>query len=74
VQSGPGEAAYEPHEFAFLRAIDDYKRLQRRPFPTWSEVLSVVWLCVERGDFNQPLAERGFEKKTSPAKNSARLV
>lgn len=26
----------------FITAIDDYKRLHRRPFPTWSEVLEVV--------------------------------
>jgi hypothetical protein len=26
----------------FLTAIDDYKRLNRRPFPNWSEVLEVL--------------------------------
>lgn len=26
----------------FIQAIDDYKRLNRRPFPTWSEVLEVL--------------------------------
>jgi len=26
----------------FITAIDDYKRLHQRPFPTWSEVLEVV--------------------------------
>ena len=26
----------------FIRAMDDYKRLNRRQFPTWGEVLRVV--------------------------------
>jgi len=26
----------------FVLAIDDYKRVNRRPFPTWSEVFEVV--------------------------------
>ncbi len=29
-------------QFAFIRAIDDYKRVNNRPFPTWTEVLEVV--------------------------------
>jgi len=27
---------------AFITAIDDYKRVHSRPFPTWSEVLTVL--------------------------------
>ena len=27
---------------AFVMAIDDYKRLNSRPFPTWSEVFEVI--------------------------------
>jgi hypothetical protein len=26
----------------FIQAIDEYKRIHRRPFPTWSEVLEVL--------------------------------
>lgn len=26
----------------FIQAIDKYKRLQQRPFPSWSEVLEVL--------------------------------
>jgi len=29
-------------QFEFLMAIDDYKRFNDRPFPTWTEVLEVV--------------------------------
>ncbi|MEM9380197.1 MAG: hypothetical protein AAGB93_09650 [Planctomycetota bacterium] len=26
----------------FIQAIDDYKRQENRPFPTWSEILDIV--------------------------------
>ena len=50
---GPGrrrsddrKAAEEGHmsdeQFEFLMAIDEYKRLNDRPFPTWTEVLEVI--------------------------------
>ena len=26
----------------FITAVDDYKRLNQRPFPSWSEILDVV--------------------------------
>ena len=51
IQAGDEEpqrgAATRPDEMPadvleFITAIDDYKRLNRRPFPTWSEVLEVV--------------------------------
>ena len=40
----------------FLRAIDEYKRVNQRPFPTWTEVLDVVLFLGYRrvapvGDF-----------------------
>ncbi len=32
-----------PHDvIEFITAIDDYKRLNQRPFPTWSEVLDIL--------------------------------
>ena len=31
-----------PEVIEFITAIDDYKRLHRRPFPTWSEVLEIL--------------------------------
>jgi hypothetical protein len=31
-----------PEVIEFITAIDDYKRLNRRPFPTWSEVLEIL--------------------------------
>ena len=31
-----------PELLEFLQAIDDYKRLYDRPFPSWSEVLEIL--------------------------------
>jgi hypothetical protein len=31
-----------PEVLEFITAIDDYKRIYRRPFPTWSEVLEIL--------------------------------
>jgi len=36
------EKEYSDEEIAFMRAMDQYKRDNRRPFPTWSEVLEVL--------------------------------
>jgi hypothetical protein len=35
-------ANFDAAQVEFLKAIDEYKRLSRRPFPTWCEVLAVV--------------------------------
>jgi len=29
-------------QFEFLMAIDEYKRTNTRPFPTWTEILEVI--------------------------------
>jgi hypothetical protein len=36
------ERDYTDHEIEFMKAMDQYKRDNRRPFPTWSEVLEVL--------------------------------
>lgn len=36
------EKEYSDEEIVFMKAMDQYKRANRRPFPTWSEVLEVV--------------------------------
>ncbi len=36
------ERDYQPDEVEFMKAMDRYKRENRRPFPTWSEVLEVL--------------------------------
>jgi hypothetical protein len=37
------EREYTDDEISFMRAMDQYKRDNRRPFPTWSEVLEVLF-------------------------------
>ncbi|HOK95042.1 MAG TPA: hypothetical protein PK052_10870 [Anaerohalosphaeraceae bacterium] len=36
------EGQMTPEQFEFLMAIDQYKRANQRPFPTWTEVLEVI--------------------------------
>ncbi|MEM8710780.1 MAG: hypothetical protein AAGG01_07495 [Planctomycetota bacterium] len=47
VAAKPAPASTKPDQMPtdvleFIQAIDDYKRLEGRPFPTWSEVLDIV--------------------------------
>src|SRR5262245_52290768 len=37
------ERDYNDEEIVFMKAMDAYKRANRRPFPTWSEVLEVLY-------------------------------
>ena len=36
------EGEMTEEQFEFVRAIDEYKRINKRPFPTWTEVLDVI--------------------------------
>ncbi len=36
------EGQMSDEQFDFLMAIDEYKRKNQRPFPTWTEVLEVI--------------------------------
>lgn len=36
------EGELTDEQFEFVMAIDEYRRLNRRPFPTWTEVLEVI--------------------------------
>jgi hypothetical protein len=36
------EKEYTDDEISFMKAMEQYKRSNRRPFPTWSEVLEVI--------------------------------
>ena len=36
------EGRMSEEQFEFLMAIEEYKRLNARPFPTWTEVLEVI--------------------------------
>ncbi len=36
------EGEMTDEQFAFIRAIDEYKKVNNRSFPTWTEVLDVL--------------------------------
>lgn len=36
------EGELNEEQFAFVMAMDEYKRANKRPFPSWTEVLEVV--------------------------------
>ncbi len=36
------EGELSPEQFEFVMAIDEYKRANKRPFPSWTEVLEVI--------------------------------
>ena len=52
---------------AFLQAIEQYRRDNRRPFPTWSEVLEVLRALGYR-KVAEPTALPGLPPSTPPPK------
>lgn len=75
-QRGPGrrrsderkaaeEGQMSDEQFEFVMAIDEYKRANARPFPTWTEVLEVIRaLGYRRVAEPQPLAPHGSSSET----------
>ena len=61
------ERDYNEEEIAFMRAMDQYKRDNRRPFPTWSEVLEVLRALGYR-KVAAPTALPGYASSLSPPK------
>jgi hypothetical protein len=49
-------------QFEFLMAIDEYKRRNARPFPTWTEVLEVMKALGYR-KVAEPQSLQQFKKK-----------
>ncbi len=74
---GPGrrrsderKSAEEGHmsdeQFEFLMAINEYRRKNTRPFPTWTEVLEVIkTLGYRKVAEPQPLNQTGKKKRKS---------
>ncbi len=58
------ERDYNDEEIAFMKAMDQYKRDNRRPFPTWSEVLEVLRALGYRR-VAEPTALPGFVEAAS---------
>ncbi len=62
------EGEMSDEQFEFLMAIDEYKRKNTRPFPTWTEVLEVIKaLGYRKVAEPQPLAQFKKEGKTNPS-------
>jgi len=36
------EGQMTDEQFEFIKAVDEYKKLNNRPFPTWTEVLEIM--------------------------------
>lgn len=62
------EGQMSDEQFEFLMAIDEYKRQNSRPFPTWTEVLEVIKaLGYRRVAEPQPLEKAKKEQKPTEA-------
>lgn len=61
------ERDYTEEEIGFMKAMDQYKRDNRRPFPTWSEVLEVVRALGYR-KVAEPTALPGLQPAALPPK------
>lgn len=64
------EGQMSDEQFEFLMAIDEYRRKNTRPFPTWTEVLEVIkTLGYRKVAEPQPLNQsKKKEKQTQTAK------
>ena len=60
------EKEYSDEEITFMKAMDQYKRDNRRPFPTWSEVLEVLHALGYRR-VAEPSAMPGLSPAGKPA-------
>jgi hypothetical protein len=63
------EGEMSDEQLEFLLAIDEYKRKNARPFPTWTEVLEVIKaLGYRKVAEPQPLANPHKESQPQPVK------
>jgi len=80
-QRGPGrrrsderksaeEGQMSDEQFEFLMAVDEYKRTNARPFPTWTEVLEVIKALGYR-KVTEPQPLKQFKK--DPKQDKKRL-
>jgi hypothetical protein len=56
------EGEMNDEQFSFLMAIDDYKKANQRPFPTWTEVLEVIRALGYR-KVAEPESLKSFKKE-----------
>ena len=60
------EGRMDTEQFDFLMVIDQYKRENQKPFPTWTEVLEVIKAMGYR-KVAEPQSLKSFKKETAPA-------
>ncbi len=60
------EGQMNDEQFEFLMAIDEYKRKNQRPFPSWTEVLEVIKALGYR-KVAEPQSLESFKKETVEA-------
>lgn len=61
------EGEMTDEQFEFLMAIDEYKRQNQRPFPTWTEVLEVI-KAVGYRKVAEPRSIESFKDQPEPVK------
>jgi len=66
------EGQMSDEQFEFLMAIDQYKRQNQRPFPTWTEVFEVIKALgyrkvAEPQSLDQPRTGTNQTKSAKPA-------
>ena len=59
------EGEMTDEQFDFLMAMDQYKRVNQRPFPTWTEVLEVIKALGYR-KVAEPQSLKSFKKESEP--------
>ncbi len=65
------EGQMSDEQFEFVMAIDEYKRANNRPFPTWTEVLEIIRaLGYRKVAEPQPLAGAPTNAKEKKSKDS----
>ena len=55
------EGEMTPEQFLLVRAVDEYKRVNERPFPSWCEVLEVMRKLGYRKTLPSELSIRGVQ-------------
>jgi len=63
------EGQMSSEQFDFLMAIDEYKKANARPFPTWTEVLEVIKALGYR-KVSEPQSLEEMAKKKLPQHTS----
>ncbi len=60
------EGQMNDDQFEFLMAMDQYKKQNQKPFPTWTEVLEVIWALGYR-KVEEPQSLKSFKKEQEHA-------